>query len=326
MADAQDSTPDVISVRCDDPDAARSVGEDVYHPHRLAVSRSASPFEMRLRAAPLGPVTVGVLGYLDEVRIETDALENSYQINIPLTGSLDCWEGRRHVVADRRTAVIFGPDDPTGFTGFAGGGELLGIKVGCEAIETEFAASCGSPVRRPRLPPTLDVGAGPGAQWWSIARSLVDLLDTPNGLLGNPLVSRPLVRTLVAGLVVAVGAGADPSRAGTAATAPTVRRAADLLEQRASEPVTVSDLAAQVGASVRTLQSGFRRDLGTTPMEYLRRVRLDRAHADLLEGDPTLVTVGEIARRWGFEHLGRFATQHRDRFGVTPSQTLRREV
>jgi AraC-like DNA-binding protein len=30
-----------------------------------------------------------------------------------------------------------------------------------------------------------------------------------------------------------------------------------------------------------------------------------------------------VAMRWGFTHLGRFAGAYRDRYGVTPSQTLR---
>ena len=35
-------------------------------------------------------------------------------------------------------------------------------------------------------------------------------------------------------------------------------------------------------------------------------------------------SITEIAGRWGFSHMGRFAVEYRKRFGEPPSQTLRR--
>jgi transcriptional regulator GlxA family with amidase domain len=58
-------------------------------------------------------------------------------------------------------------------------------------------------------------------------------------------------------------------------------------------------------------------------MAYLRRVRLARAHAGLRDADPGRHTVAEIAGRWGFTHLGRFAEAYRERYGRPPSETLR---
>jgi transcriptional regulator GlxA family with amidase domain len=72
------------------------------------------------------------------------------------------------------------------------------------------------------------------------------------------------------------------------------------------------------GVSARRLQEAFREHLGTTPMEYLRSVRLDRVHAELRCGAGG---VTETAHRWGFTHLGRFAAAYRERFGVLPSET-----
>jgi transcriptional regulator GlxA family with amidase domain len=96
----------------------------------------------------------------------------------------------------------------------------------------------------------------------------------------------------------------------------------------AADPVritTVGDLARRAGTSVRTLQATFRNSVGMTPMDYLRRLRLSRARADLLAADPRFDTVARIAHRWGFTHLGRFAAAYRSRYGVRPSVDLRRE-
>jgi transcriptional regulator GlxA family with amidase domain len=75
---------------------------------------------------------------------------------------------------------------------------------------------------------------------------------------------------------------------------------------------------------VRSLQEGFRRHLGSAPMAYLQQERLVRAHQTLRQADPVCVTVSAVAHRWGFAHLGRFASAYRTRFGEPPSETLRR--
>ena len=49
---------------------------------------------------------------------------------------------------------------------------------------------------------------------------------------------------------------------------------------------------------------------------------MELARARLGSGAATAVT--EVALACGFEHLGRFSTRYRDRFGESPSETLRR--
>ncbi|MFD0385941.1 helix-turn-helix transcriptional regulator [Streptomyces stramineus] len=74
----------------------------------------------------------------------------------------------------------------------------------------------------------------------------------------------------------------------------------------------------------RALQEAFRRHLGTTPLGYLREVRLGRAHRDLAVGrGNAAVTVAQVAYRWGFGNLGRFAASYQQRYGHAPSRTLR---
>jgi transcriptional regulator GlxA family with amidase domain len=74
---------------------------------------------------------------------------------------------------------------------------------------------------------------------------------------------------------------------------------------------------------VRSLQDGFRRYLDTTPINYLREVRLRAVRAELAASDPTRTNVTDVALRWGFLHAGRFSVQYRQRFGESPSATLR---
>lgn len=86
--------------------------------------------------------------------------------------------------------------------------------------------------------------------------------------------------------------------------------------------VTTTALARLSGVSKRTLQEGFQRFRGRTPSQVSRDLRLDRARAALLEEARENVTA--VALECGFSHLGRFAQSYAERFGETPSQTLRR--
>lgn len=101
----------------------------------------------------------------------------------------------------------------------------------------------------------------------------------------------------------------------------TVRRAIAHIEAHAREPLTLDDIAAAAGISTRGLQHAFRRALDMTPSEYLRRVRLDGAHAELRSVAPMSVT--EVARRWGFSSASRFARYYRESYGRNPAQTAR---
>ena len=85
-------------------------------------------------------------------------------------------------------------------------------------------------------------------------------------------------------------------------------------------PLTIS---AAAGITGRAVQAAFRRHRDTTPMAYLRRVRLNRAHHDLTAADPNSgVTVGQIAARSGFSSPAIFTDLYRRQYGITPRRTL----
>jgi transcriptional regulator GlxA family with amidase domain len=89
------------------------------------------------------------------------------------------------------------------------------------------------------------------------------------------------------------------------------------------EEITLEALAAVAGVSGQTLDESFRRFRGTTPMTYVRAVRMDRVRADLLDAAPD-TTVTEVLSRWGVTQFGRFAGAYHRRYGETPRATLRR--
>ncbi|MFD3542236.1 helix-turn-helix transcriptional regulator [Streptomyces sp. NPDC058662] len=151
-------------------------------------------------------------------------------------------------------------------------------------------------------------------------------------VLTEPLTGdSPLIATTAARHLASVALAALPNTTLSArphpidsrdATSDTLRRAIAFIEDNAHLDVTLEQIAASIPITPRAVQYAFARHADTTPLRYLRRVRLARAHHDLRHADPDTTRISDIARRWGFAHQGRFATAYRQEYGVPPSTTL----
>ncbi|AHH97037.1 hypothetical protein GCM10010174_38000 [Kutzneria viridogrisea] len=170
------------------------------------------------------------------------------------------------------------------------------------------------------------VSAQMQAYWRSAGDFARRQLCEPDSVLREPLVHAQMM-DLLAGLALAT----FPNSTMTADYLPgpggvgpaTLRRAVAFIEAHADQPLTLSGIAAAARVSPRALQYAFRSHHSTTPLGYLRRVRLDRAHQDLLAADPASGdTVPMIARRWGFGTLFRFSALYRATYGRSPGHTL----
>lgn len=105
-----------------------------------------------------------------------------------------------------------------------------------------------------------------------------------------------------------------------------VKRAEAYIEAHFAETLSLAEIAAQSGVSARALQNGFQNFRHMTPMAFLRRVRLQQAHRNLLAADPSLATVTDIAIDCGFSHMGEFASLYKRTYGVTPRETLLKKM
>ncbi|MFD7307908.1 helix-turn-helix transcriptional regulator [Promicromonospora sp. NPDC059942] len=166
-----------------------------------------------------------------------------------------------------------------------------------------------------------------GRLWEDTARFVGTLMREHSATLDSPILQRSLLHHLALTLlhsfpnIVLADLPTVPAPRGVPVA---VRRATAFIDEHAHEPITVDDVARAVGLSTRGLQVAFRRHLDVTPRERLRQARLDGAHRDLVYADPHTTTVASVARRWGFVHLGHFATAYRAAYGERPAQTLAR--
>jgi AraC family transcriptional activator FtrA len=92
------------------------------------------------------------------------------------------------------------------------------------------------------------------------------------------------------------------------------------MAEHLAEPITLADLAAQAATSTRTLSRRFRAQTGTTPLQWLIRLRLARAQ-ELLE--TTDLSVSQVATEAGFGSALLLRQHFARTLGTTPT-TYRR--
>ena len=102
-----------------------------------------------------------------------------------------------------------------------------------------------------------------------------------------------------------------------------VKRALAYMRANLAERITLDDLTSACAVSERTLLRQFGRFIGVAPLAYLRRLRLNAAKSELANARNN-DAISDIAMRYCFTHLGRFANEYRRLFGEAPSVTRQR--
>ncbi|MCW2722524.1 MAG: transcriptional regulator, AraC family [Pseudonocardia sp.] len=306
-------------------DEVREVVPRVYAPHQTIVLERGQPLRAVLNAAAVGDTTVGYLRYGTEIRMIPAPLVSCYHINLPRQGFTESTSGKDSIISSPARAAVFSPGRPMTIRWSADCAQLA-VKLDRAALQTELEAILGRPAAPVQFDLGMDVAGGAGGSWLATLHLVLAEMERPESVIHQPLAGAYFSRLLVTTLLFAHSHTHSEAlhRPAEVVRSRAVRQVVDLVQASPEEPYSAGDLAAHAGVSLRALQAGFGRELGMSPMTYLQDVRMARAHGDLVDADPDRTTTTAIAHRWGFGHLGRFAAAYRRRYGIAPSETLRR--
>ena len=302
-----------------DWEAAHRAVADVYFPHDLTPLDHRDEVDLSLSTVEFGGVTIGKMTWGTAVSIACD-YPGAYEVNIPLSGQLRSRSGTDEIVATPGQGIIFHADQHSLITEWSADCHVVGVKFTVEELEREADRLHLTPVRnRLKLPEQIDVSSADGSSWLQLVNALSARSQEPVDLLSNPLVGSQLASAVVSAFLLAA---APDSVDGKRMMRPgMVKRVLDAIDEDPGRPWTVVEMAAVAGSSVRRLQEAFAEYVGTSPTRALADIRLSKARVDVENG---VSTVAEIASRWGFSSPSRFASAFRNRYGVAPSQVLRR--
>ncbi|WP_433514362.1 AraC family transcriptional regulator [Nonomuraea sp. CA-143628] len=292
-----------------------------FSPHGLKVAK-AHPNGGRYRLLHRGNIVLHTLAYGAEIRVEVPELPDFYNIHVPLTGGGRLMIGGQDVAAP---LTIIGPRRRIDMN-WSVDHDVMIIQVPEVLIDRVLEDQLGDAPERDMCfePQVIDESPlGRVLRALSLPATAGGTFPFAASSLAEHHFEQFLLHTLLGSQPHTYSADLGEPSAPVASAA--LRRARRFCEEHAAEPIGLGDIATAARVNVRTLQAGFREHLQTTPMAYLRNVRLARAHADLLHIAATggRTTVTEVALRWGFMHLSRFAAFYRQTYGHAPSVTLR---
>jgi AraC-like DNA-binding protein len=279
------------------------------------------------RVGGFGPVVVAEVVVGSDVEIHCGEQCSAYRVNVMRSGRVESVHRGTSLITFPGRAAVYQPVGDTAARWVAGS-RLLGVKIDRCAVEDALSDALGRQVTsQVDFTPVMPITSALTKSWIKMLLVFKEQLFRPDSILNQPLVGLPFADSLVRGFLLAAehsyrDAVTRDERAVAAPRA--IRAAVDIIEEDAHLPLTVASISARCHVSVRALQQGFQRHMGTSPMAYLRDVRLRRAHQSLLESDPSMTSVASIAYDWGFTNLGRFAAAHMARYDEPPAVTLRR--
>jgi AraC-like DNA-binding protein len=285
-------------------------------------------FSVTQRVGVYGPVVVAELDTHTDMELHCGSLRTTYRVNVLRSGRVRSVHRGSSLDVGAGAAVLYQPEGDAG-SQWVAGSRLLSVRIDRGVVEDALSDTLGRQLTSQiDFTSCMSIRAATAHSWINMLSLFAEQVFRVDSVLNQPMVGLPYVDSLVHGLLLAAD---HPYRSvvtgETQLISPrAIRTAVEIIEDDASLPLTVSSIAARCHVSVRSLQQDFRRYMGTSPMAYLREVRLRRAHQSLLESDPSVTSVASVAYHWGFTNLGRFAAAHTARYDEPPAATLRRRA
>jgi AraC-like DNA-binding protein len=306
-----------------DLDEARERVGEIFCRHKIHYAGKGRGLAFRQNLVPMARMALSYVTYGADVEIDAGEPEEWFMVHSTVQGRCAMRVGRNEVCAHTETEVVSSATLGLRMNWSADCGQMV-LKVDRSALERHLARLLDDEIRRP-IEFFPEVARSPASGYRRLLTFIAAEAEEEDTFFHSALGHRHLEETVMTLLLM--NFPNNYSRMLTnppgGATPRHVRAAEEFIRTNAEEAITVDEIAAAAGVAVRTLFEGFQRFRHTTPMAYLRAIRLEAVRHELLVAPPS-ASVTEIAVKWGVTNLGRFAESYRRRYDELPSQTLRR--
>jgi len=308
-------------VRTRDLDEARHIVSRKLCDHKLEVTGRPSGLFVRHNAVTGRHISVNYLRYGADVSVDPGRLGSFYLFQVPLSGRAHIRHRGEDMTATTQTGAVLNPDRSALLHWERDCSKLL-LQVDRTQLEAVARSITGAPLPGPvRFETRVDLTKGPGRRLKHLVMACARAIEDGD-LFRGPLAARDLraEEDLAHALLTLQPSNISHiiERSDRKANHRDIRIALEFMHANLAESINLADIAAAANMNVRTLQKGFQRIYGKSPMQVLRNARLDMAHY-LLAARQDPPSVGETAYSCGFSHLGRFSHYYKERFGHLPS-------
>lgn len=304
---------------------------DTLEPYHHSLSRPAhqtdAPFQWSMDIAAANGLTIVQAQCSDEWSLTHEGGEENLGLLMPHAGRLEVTLDKQDVSAIPGQAMLV-PTPLLRYMRFCcdeGKHVLVSLNFAKSVIARVLPSlAVGAELHELHLEPLIDLSKGIGPTLNLLVQTLMTGMYGDKTLERSPKTMARLIDSALHLIFENV-----PHRSNDRATGRLpnitprhVKIATDFMHANLHRQLTVAEIAKAAAVSVRALQAGFQRYRDTTPLRYLRTIRLEAVHAELSSPDNRL-SVGEVAQKWGFGHFGRFSAQYRAIYGQYPSETVK---
>ncbi|CAG4883919.1 AraC family transcriptional regulator [Georgfuchsia toluolica] len=300
----------------------------VFRPHNLDFFGAGKKLNAHMDHLPMGSITVNRLRYQAEVSISSEPFEKFLLLILPLSDSAEVRCGKQKIFSTHNVAALVDSTTTLAMRWRKDCDQLI-LRIDREAFERTCSAQLGRPLDHPV---EFSLGLDLRSEGGLICENLISLIAANpsfvESILKYPMIAAQVEQSLMSALFIS-----QPNQyrdeilsPSTILTPHYVKRAEEYLLAHASEPFTMRDMATHLGISIRSLYLGFQRYRRMSPKTFLRNVRLDGVHTDIIAArqEKRNETITQIAMSWGFTHLGHFTKAYSAKFNELPSATLRK--
>jgi AraC-like DNA-binding protein len=311
-------------LRSHDPEEVRAHLDAMRYRFELA-PRDADQLDFCINAVILGNIVLGYDHFGAQVEIQTAPIYGDYTLLLPVHGHVELVSGKHSIVCDPRRAGVLSPTRDHLFRSQIGAAKVH-LRLTGRVLHQQLVALLGEPFGAPlEFSPEMSLTEGLGRKLAGYLRlALAHFLDSGSLLWSSTTVSA-FEEFIISELLLSHPHNYTEAlrRLERPIVPRDVRRVTEYMKAHLRSPVTLPEIVQVSGFPGRTLFKHFRDYLGVSPMRYLRDIRLDEVRKALLQAERK-EGVAAIAMRWGFDHMGRFSSYYRKRYGESPSQTLRK--
>lgn len=247
-----------------------------------------------------------------------------YVLYIPLSSAMEIDAGRMRLTSDSGALLIGNMSRFEKLTIHENRGHI-GIAFDKCAMVSQLSELLDMPILNDiELSATVEMSSPLGSRLAALGNLLWDCFDVEPDDRVSAIAADHLFRAAMVTILESVPHNYSErlARPVSPAMPRNLKRAIEYMVVNIAQPMSVADIAREAGTSVRALQAAFQQFKDTTPLSFLRQMRLEGARRALADESNTFA-IAEVARAWGFTHMGRFSAVYHEAFGQTPSETAR---
>lgn len=308
----------------DDLDAAREHISCLFVPHQLDVIGRNQVLDVHISKAQLDGISLIYHRHGACVSVRPQLLRDFFLLQLPIRGEAFVTVDKHHVHCHPRQAVMISPTLGVDMK-FGEGCEQLIVRIERTDLERQMEQHLGRHINLPvEFVPAVPLNTSPAKEITSLLRYMTMTLTETGGISSSSIAKKHMSSLLISALINCLDHNYQHELTeGKACPRPAyIAKAQEFMRMNFADPIGPADVAAAVDVSTRALFAGFKTCLNTTPMRYLKDLRLDMVHRALCKMDARRTSVTTIAMNYGFSHLGHFCAAYKQKFGELPRETL----